>query len=58
MVEKSQPESSNQNLDKEALEKIIETEREKQMQLEMQLDTLQGYIQQAKDLDEQEKTIK
>ena len=58
MVEKSQPESSNQNLDKEALEKIIETEREKQMQLEMQLDTLQGYIQQAKDLDEQEQTIK
>ena len=35
MVEKSQPESQNQNLDKEALEKIIEAEREKQMQLEM-----------------------
>ena len=28
------------------------------MQLEMQLDTLQGYIQQAKDLDESENELK
>ena len=28
------------------------------MQLEMQLDTLQGYVQQAKDLDESENELK